>query len=61
MSKLYKDITELLYDCCFGRGWVELGLPQNFEASKVNVTAFERELKKVLKKYEVKERKSVVR
>lgn len=54
MSNLYKDITQLLYDCCFEKGWVEPGFPNNFEASRVNITAFERELHKVLRKHRPK-------
>lgn len=54
MNKIYTDITELFYACCYGKATVEIGTPRNFESSKVNITAFERELKKVLRKYSIK-------
>lgn len=52
-GKKEKEITELLYDCCYGKPRVEVGFPNNFESSKVNITAFERNLKSLLKKYDI--------
>lgn len=57
MSKIYDDITNHLYSCCYGKTTVEIGYPNNFESSKVSITAFEDNLNKVLRKYDIKLKK----
>jgi len=55
MSKQpYTEVTELLYACCYDKPKVEVGFPKNFESSKVNITAFERNLKVLLRAYDIK-------
>lgn len=57
MSKIYDEITGLLYQCCIGKAKVELGSPNNFETNKVSITHFEDNLNKILRKYDIKTKK----
>ena len=41
-SLAFKEIKKKFEQCLYDKQWVELGEPQNFEAGKVNITAFEK-------------------
>lgn len=41
-----RDIKELVESCLYDGEWVEIATPHNFEAGKINLSLFDKKLKK---------------
>lgn len=55
MQRMADEVKSLLEKCVYGKQWVEIADPHNFEAGTINITKFEDELSR-LKSQQLMER-----